>query len=242
MRIPRIFHADVLSEEQIITLERSTAHYLTKVLRLQAGAELTVFNGQGYEFSGRLETKEKEVSVYIKGRRYIDCESPLHITLIQGISKGERMDITIQKAVELGVTRIIPVTTQRTVVHLKGDRLEKRMKHWQGIIHSACEQCGRNTLPQLATITPLSSLLDTPIGSLKLLLSPYAKTSLSSLKPENKSIALLIGPEGGLQDNEINQALSKGFTAVRMGPRIMRTETAAIASLAVIQALWGDLT
>lgn len=184
----------------------------------------------------------QERGALVGERLMVSTESPLSLHLLQAVSKGERMDLVIQKAVELGVREITPVLTERCVVRLKGSRAEKRHRHWREIIINACEQCGRNRLPLLHHITPVEKVLDEPSGGLKLVLDPSAASSIGALaSPRDGEVHLLIGPEGGLSDWELDQATLHGFTAVRLGPRILRTETAALASLSALQVLWGDL-
>lgn len=244
MRTPRLFIDQELITGNIISLDKNASSYLIKVLRLQSGSEINLFNGKpvnneyGY-YRASLKDTGKKTDVEIQDFIPDNNSSPIHITLLQGISKGDHMDITIQKAVELGVTEIIPVICERTVVNLKADRLDKKIKHWNGIVHSACEQSGRN---QLLTIhTPVKfeniQLQENATG---FILQPDSSHSLLNSEKSSK-VSLLIGPEGGFTDNEINSVLSKGYTAVKFGPRILRTETAAISAISIIQSSWGDL-
>lgn len=172
--------------------------------------------------------------------RDVERESPLDVTLAQAVSSGERMDFTLQKAVELGVRAIQPLASERSVVKLAGERADKRVAHWQGVVNAACEQSGRNRVPVVAPIQPFLHWLGTPHPGLNLLLSPQADAPLSALPRPEGPITLLIGPEGGFGRNEVEAALSVGFTPVRLGARILRTETAALATLATMHALWGD--
>jgi 16S rRNA (uracil1498-N3)-methyltransferase len=173
----------------------------------------------------------------------VEREAPLYILLAQGLSSGDRMDLTLQKSVELGVAAIQPVATERSVVKLKNERAAKRAEHWQNLVISACEQCGRNRVPPVAPLLGLGEWLaqiSQPGDELRLMLSPHAAVSLRELAPANGRIMLLAGPEGGLAPGEVQSAQSRGFAPVRLGPRVLRTETAALAALAAIQALWGD--
>ncbi len=176
-----------------------------------------------------------------------ECESPLRITLAQGISRGERMDYTLQKSVELGVSRIIPLSTERCGVKFDAKRAAKRLQHWQGVIISACEQSGRNDIPEILPTISLHAWLDAhrvpcqQQEALRLLLHPRATQSLRQLTPPTGEISLLIGPEGGLSDNEIDMATQCGFEGIQLGPRVLRTETAGVAALAALQSYWGDL-
>ena len=241
MRIPRIYLATSLAIGLKIELDKSAAHHISRVLRMDSHQDIILFNGEGGEYHATLSLQGK--SVYAQVNNFIerDTESHLNITLLQGISKGERMDICIQKAVELGVNKIVPVLCQRTVVNIKGERSEKKHQHWQGIIINACEQSGRTRLPQLADAIKLKDVICTPDLGLKLTLSPDSVTTLPNISSTDKHITLLIGPEGGLDAQEIELAQQHGFQAVRMGPRILRTETAAIAAIAALQTLRGDL-
>lgn len=241
MRIPRIFHPRPLSPHSRIALDESAARHVAKVLRLGNGATLRLFDGQGGEYPALIEEiGKREVIVALGEHAPIEVESPLMVTLAQGISKGERMDFTVQKAVELGVQRIVPLDTERSVVNLKGERRERKLEHWRGVIISACEQCGRNTLPELLPMQSLASWLETPQAGLPLLLDHRADSRIATLdKPQ--ALTLLIGPEGGLSEKEREQAYAAGYTGLRLGPRVLRTETAALTALAAMQSHWGDL-
>jgi 16S rRNA (uracil1498-N3)-methyltransferase len=242
MRIPRLFLDQPLASGTQITLDRDASRYLLQVLRLKPGRELRLFNGDGQDFHARVVDAAKQARVEIVAALENAAESPLQITLIQAISKGERMDYTLQKSVELGVTAIQPVFSARSVVRLDGDRLDKKQQHWLGVMRSACEQCGRSVVPKLHTALPLSDWLTAQAPtSGGLLLAPDASQSLGQISPLATGHSLLIGPEGGLEDGEIAAAIAAGFAAVRMGPRVLRTETAAVAALAVLQARFGDL-
>ena len=223
-------------------LEEAAARHLTRVLRLGPGAQLTLFDGTDGEYPATITTTGKrQVEVELGERVNVSLESPLSVTLAQGVSKGERMDYTIQKAVELGVSRIVPLNTERSVVNLKGERLEKKMQHWQGVIVSACEQCGRNTLPQLLPLQSIETWLAAGLkDDLGLLLDHRASETVASL-PQAGSVTLLIGPEGGLSAQEQALATASGYLGLRLGPRVLRTETAALTALAALQSRFGDL-
>jgi 16S rRNA (uracil1498-N3)-methyltransferase len=211
------------------------------VLRLGPGAELILFDGHGGDYLATLAMiAKREVVAEVGEHRQRECESPLGVTLAQGVSKGERMDFTIQKAVELGVQQIVPLSTERSVVNLKGERLERKMVHWQGVIISACEQCGRNTLPRLMPMQTLSAWLSHRVNGTGLLLDHRAEETVPSLKRPNE-VTMLIGPEGGLSERERESAYAAGYLGLRLGPRILRTETAALTALAALQSYWGDL-
>lgn len=241
MRVPRIFQHQQLRAGSRLALDESAARHVARVLRLGIGAELRLFNGRGGEYPAIIdEIGKREVLVTLGEHRLIEVESPLSVTLAQGVSKGERMDFTIQKAVELGVQRIVPLDTQRSVVNLKGERRERKLDHWRGVVISACEQCGRNTLPELMPMQSLDSWLATPLQGTGLLLDPHVKNSIHTLS-KTDTLTLLIGPEGGLSEHERESAYAAGYTGLRLGPRILRTETAALTALAALQSHWGDL-
>lgn len=242
MRISRLYIDSPLKTGIQVSLDAEQLNYVSRVLRLKAGYELIVFNGNGGEFFATISELHKKAGTIVVGKfRDIDLESPLDITLVQGISRGERMDYTLQKAVELGVNRITPVFTERTVVNLEGARLASRMHHWQGIIRSACEQCGRNIIPDLSRAVSLTEHLNIDSAEHKLMLHANTDKTFTHLDYQQGAISLLIGPEGGLSDIERNKAVNKGFQTITMGPRILRTETAGIAALASLQVLFGDI-
>mgnify|MGYP000892791689 CR=1 FL=1 len=229
-----------------IALPERVAHHASKVLRLRNGSMLLLFNGEGGEFSARIVAVERAtVNVDVLAWSAVERESPLAITLVQALQAGEKMDLTVQKAVELGVTRIVPVISRRGVVRLADERALRRTEHWRGVAAAACEQCGRNRLPEIAPPEGLERWLSRPTNSgvLRLMLAPAANHSLASLSgpPPEGRIELLIGAEGGLAPEEIGKAALAGFRPVRLGPRILRTETAGLAALAAIQFFWGDL-
>ena len=203
---------------------------------------MSLFNGDNHAYSARILSIEKQdIAVLIESRVALSCESTLSILLVQGISSGERMDYTLQKAVELGVAAIQPIQAERSVVKLAGERREKRMQHWQNVVTAACEQCGRNKVPE---VKPVSGLMDW-LGEQgsegqRILLAPDAEMRLRELAQPAGAVTLAVGPEGGFSDKEQTALLQYGFTPVRLGPRVLRTETAALAALASMQALWGD--
>jgi len=246
MKSPRIYIDQPLHDHATLTLTGEQANHL-RVLRLRPGNPLVLFNGQGGEYPAQLlalERRQAEVELGAHSPR--EAESPLDITLLQGVSKGDRMDWTIQKAVELGVSRIVPVFTARSVVQLAGDRLDKKAAHWAGVVLSACEQCGRNRLPLLQSPMPLAQALVAEARGLRCLLDPTGARRPSELPapafwPEAGQLTLLVGPEGGLSDGEIRAARDQDYLPLLLGPRVLRTETAGIAALAAFQVLWGDL-
>ena len=243
MHLSRFYTERSLSPGQNVILEEATSHHLLRVLRLKAGESLLLFNGDGKEYQAVLkESANKQARILVENSRQPERESKLHITLGQAISRGERMDFVLQKSVELGVESIAPLWTKRSQVQLSGKRLEKRLSHWRGVIRAACEQSGRVCLPKLqhpAKLPDWHSI--NRKQSLQLVFDPAASLQLSDLIPA-REIRILIGPEGGLEGEEISMVEESGFMRIRLGPRILRTETAALASVAAVQALWGDLS
>jgi 16S rRNA (uracil1498-N3)-methyltransferase len=241
MRISRLYLPLPLQSGETVSLDEDSAHYLRSVLRLKPGADLVVFNGEGGEFPARvLEAHREGVRLDLGERRERESESPLFTHLGLGISRGERMDLAIQKAVELGVSQLTPLFTEHCVVQLDAAKQAQRLKHWQGVVRSACEQCGRNRLPLISSPAHLDAWIGAQTGA-RLLLHPVGGVSLSDLPRPDGAITLLSGPEGGFSEREREAAIAAGFTALRLGPRVLRTETAALAALAAIQTLWGDL-
>lgn len=242
MAPPRIYHPGPLATGQTVTLTDRAGRHLVKALRLTPPAPVTLFNGDGIGYAGALERTAPDVGVRITGAGEPEPAAPLHITLAQAIAKGDRMDFAIQKAVELGVAQIIPLFTARTVVRLSGTRLRKRYLHWLGVVESACEQCGRNRLPGVTEPLTLDEWLADPPPGLRLALLPDGGEAPRRLQPPpDGRVTLLIGPEGGLAPEELAAATRQAFAGLRLGPRILRTETAPLAAVAVLQALWGDL-
>ncbi|WP_434772719.1 16S rRNA (uracil(1498)-N(3))-methyltransferase [Pseudomonas entomophila] len=238
MRVSRFFIDAALSLGEH-DLPEAQAHYIGRVLRLAAGAAVQLFDGSGQEFRGQvLEVGKKSVRVTLDQALPGQPESPLHIHLGQGLSRGERMDWAIQKATELGAQEITPIVSERCEVRLKDERADKRMAHWRQVAISACEQCGRSTLPVIHPPMPLAEWIASTDADLKLVLHPVAEPLTTHERPAR--LAFLIGPEGGLSEAEVEQAKGKGFHAARLGPRVLRTETAPVAALAVAQQLWGD--
>jgi 16S rRNA (uracil1498-N3)-methyltransferase len=239
--MPRFFVDLPLSPGAKIELPPVPAHHASRVLRLVKGSEVVLFNGQGGEYPAVLEWVDKDmVTARCREWRDIERESSLDIRLAQGISSGERMDYTLQKAVELGVTAIQPLAMRRSVVKLSSERAEKRVTHWQGIVMAACEQSGRNHLPVVAPPLDIPQWLASSPQGLKLFLSPEAETTLKELPYPSGPVWLVAGPEGGFEPEESELIRDFGFTPVRLGPRILRTETAALAAVAAMQVLWGD--
>jgi 16S rRNA (uracil1498-N3)-methyltransferase len=241
MNQPRFYCREALSPGAHIDLPEPVARHAVRVLRLPPGAAVVLFDGRGGEYEARIERIERDRVVAALGAwRDVERESPLAVTLVQAVQAGEKMDFTVQKAVELGVAQIVPVDSRRSVARLSGERAARRVAHWQGVAASACEQCGRNQVPLVASLEKLENWLARPVGgALRLILAPDAEQALVDLPPASE-VQLLIGAEGGLDPQEIAAARQVGFTAVRMGPRVLRTETAGLAALAALQAAWGD--
>jgi 16S rRNA (uracil1498-N3)-methyltransferase len=241
----RIHFPGPIEAGAVCTLAASQSHHLRSVLRLKPGDAVTLFDGAGAEYAATvLRPGSRGVAVAVGERRMVSRESPLAVTLAQAISSGERMDYTIQKAVELGIAAIQPLAASRSIVRLNAERARRRESHWRAVVIAACEQCGRNHLPPLAAVAPLErwlARLPAPAdGSPRLLLAPGAEQGLRGLARPRGPVIVLAGPEGGLTGEEEAAACRSGFVAVSLGPRVLRTETAAVAALAALQALWGD--
>jgi 16S rRNA (uracil1498-N3)-methyltransferase len=241
MRISRFFCAELDLRQSHFILPDAVFRHAVQVLRLRVGDSLRLFNGEGDECLAILSNVAKRsAEVEIESIIETDTESPLSITLLQGVSRGERMDYALQKAVELGVTRIMPVISERCNVQLDNGRAEKRMQHWQGVIISACEQSGRSIIPALDEVITLEQALLTPGLADGIVFDPLARRGIAQV-PKLDAVTLLIGPEGGLTEQEVMMAIQRQFMAVRFGPRILRTETAAAAAIAVLQTQMGDM-
>lgn len=245
MTAPRFYSPVRLSADSSIDLSENAARHACRVLRLRAGDDLTLFDGAGGEYTARIaEVARERVSVEVLEWRDAECEAPIRLSLVQALQAGEKMDMTMQKAVELGVARIVPVASKRSVVRLDGERAQRRLAHWRGVVASACEQCGRNRVPEVSPLAGLDRWLGQPAaaGVLRLMLVPGAAQTLNDLAPPapGGEVELLIGAEGGLAPEEVALAAAAGYQGVRLGPRILRTETAGLAALAAIQCLWGD--
>lgn len=239
----RLFVSAALGNGAELELAGEQARYLGRVLRARVGDRISVFNGDDGEWSADILAITKgTVRVALIEHVATDTESPLKVHLVQGISRGERMDFVVQKATELGVKRITPVLTDYGVVKLDGKRADKRREHWQRIAESACEQCGRVRPPLVDAPVALNRWFGEFSGdSTQLVLQPDASMALDDKQAPTTKVCLLIGPEGGFSDREYGDAAAAGFDAVSLGPRILRTETAAVAALTIVQALWGDL-
>ena len=242
MRIPRIYLPQPLTSGNQIALNDNALRHVVQVLRLKTGHPLILFNDQGGEFEAQLvKVAKREAIVQVGDFRDVNRESELFTCLGLGISKGDRMDFALQKSVELGVNEITPLFTEHCVVNLTNNRVLKKHEHWQAVMISACEQSGRNTIPTLHTAQPFSEWLDNAQASTKLILDPEADKTLATIKLQKPEVVLTIGPEGGFSQNEIEQAVETGYQGVKLGPRVLRAESAALAGLAAVQCLWGDL-
>ncbi|MEN3158018.1 16S rRNA (uracil(1498)-N(3))-methyltransferase [Alkalimonas sp. NCh-2] len=240
MRIPRIF-VDLPLNTSSLSLPDEAAAHVGRVLRMQPGDALQLFNGDGKNYSAQIEhLSKKQVQVSVTSSEPNATESNLHLHLGQVISRGDRMDFAIQKAVELGVSVITPLFSERCGVKLDGERLEKKQQQWQKIVHSACEQSGRSQVPKIQPALPLASWLAEPTKDVKLTLHPWASDTIKTLVPA-QSIRLMIGPEGGFSEQEMAAALAAGYLGIRLGPRVLRTETAALTAISALQLQFGDL-
>lgn len=240
MRKSRIFTSQSLLTTGSVELADSTGHYLTRVLRLSEGDSVILFNGDGQDYSAEITgVRSQRVQVRILGSELPGNESPLKITLVQAISRGERMDYALQKATELGVYCIQPLFSHRVGVRLDASRQAKRMKHWQGVVVSACEQSGRAFVPEVRTPLSIPDWLSETDGTQRLVLDPFAKTKLLDVSITGDALHILVGPEGGITDDELAETRAHDVTAVSLGPRVLRTETAGPAVIAVLQAKTG---
>ena len=244
MRIPRIHTDQSLQPGAEVLLPEQAGEHVARVLRLERGHPLILFNGDGREYDAELAALAKRaVTAQVLAVRAVDRESPLKLTLAQSIARGEKMDWILQKATELGVARIVPLVSERTEVKLDEERAERRMAHWHSVIAGACEQCGRNLLPELAPPQRLDRWLGAlgDTAALRLALLPEGDSTLRHLPPVDNGAILAIGPEGGFSDNDVAMFRHAGFQGLRLGPRILRTETAGLAAIAALQGLSGDL-
>lgn len=237
---PRFYIDAPLRAGSVCTLSEDAAHHAIHVLRLRAGEEITVFNGRGGEFAARIVSIQRlKIAVDLLHHREIERESPLRVTLVQGVSAGDKMDSTLRKAVELGVAEVQPVLAARSVARPKGERAEGRRAHWQKVVIAACEQCGRNCIPEVHALIALSNYR--PSGTaMRILLSPLAQQPLSELSLQGSDFVVAAGPEAGFTSEEEAALVSSGFVPALLGPRVLRTETAAVAALAALSALRGD--
>ena len=248
MSLPRFYCSELKPIEGAtlgaeVSLPEAAAHHAVRVLRLREGDEVVLFNGCGQAWQGRISAAGRSVSVTISAALNSNTEAPLNITLVQALPSGDKMDWVVQKAVELGVMRIQPIAAQRCVVKLSGERALKRVTHWQEVAVGACEQSGRNVVPQVLPILDLARYLAQPsaAGDYRFLLAPGGGQRLREMAAPMIGVSLLIGPEGGFAPEEEAAAKGAGFSPLLLGPRILRTETAGLAAIAAMMALWGDL-
>jgi len=246
MRRIRLYSDQPMQTDDLIELEGRPAHHLLRVLRRRAGDHVTLFNGDGQEHEGRITelTGRDRCRLQLTRSTRPDAESPLEITLIQAVGRGDRMDWALQKSVELGVAGLQPVLSERTEVRLAGSRADKRMAHWQSVVIAACEQSGRVRIPTLHPLCDIGEVGAAPsMDALSLYLDPEGEGRLDDLnEPGGKAIRLAVGPEGGFSDRDMKGLRQSGFVGMKLGPRVLRTETAGPAVLAILQSRWGDLS
>ncbi len=240
--IPRIHCPFPLALGAAVELPPEASHHVTKVLRMGEGDVLILFDGRGGEWTARLHRVGKAMAAVLESFDEADRESPISVTLIQGLPAADKMDWIVQKSTELGIARIRPVVARRSVIRLSGERMERRVAHWQAIAVAACEQCQRNRVPEVAPLVDLMDYLAEEAGSseCRLMLAPGAELRLKEIEPPTGRVTLLVGPEGGFEEGELVAARLMGFRPIGLGPRVLRTETAGIAALAAMLALWGD--
>ncbi len=241
MRVSRLYVPQPLTPNQTVELDEDNAHYVRTVLRLKPDDTITLFNGDGREYASVLgEVSRKHVRLSVQSCNAHTVESPLQVILGLGVSRGDRMDLSVQKAVELGANKITPLLTERCVIQFTAEKKQQRLHHWQKIIQHAVEQSGRTVMPELTEVEAIQNWVNHQDTGLKVFLDPYAENNLTDLQPTDATVVLLTGPEGGFTEQERKLAVSAGFTPVRLGNRILRTETASIAALSAVQMLWGD--
>ncbi len=242
----RFYHSKTININEIIVLDDFATHHALKVLRLKKGDELILFNGDGYDFQGQIfNIAKKRVEVMINSRRIVANESDLKVTLLQTLTSNEKMDLIIQKTTELGISEIQPIVCERGIVKIKNDKIEKRLLHWKQVSIGACEQCGRAQIPVINKPENITKYLEKIImsdKSLKIILSPTAIKSLNEISYNiDQNIKVLIGPEGGFSKKELELATLKNFLPIKIGPRILRTETAPISIMSILQYKYGDI-
>lgn len=242
MRVSRLYVQQPLQVGEAITLDSAPAHYVRRVLRLKTGAQVVLFNGDGDEFTATILRvgRKDDVQVSIDVQETVNRESALQIVLGICISRGERMDVAIQKSVELGVQSMVPLISQRCVVRLDESRQQQRYQHWLGVIQNACEQSGRTKLPELLPIQQLSDWLCGSTCGTRLIMDPLSPAALNQTQHQGDTVSLLVGPEGGFDPSEREMAIQEGFQGFCLGPRILRAETAVLAGVTALQLRWGD--
>ena len=245
MRLSRIFVKQPLSEGARLLLDSDTSHYLRNVLRLKTGAVVALFNGDDcFDYPAELSYQSKQAIALVHGKISVDTESSLATDILQGLSRSDHMDWMIQKSTELGVRRISVFNSSHSQIPLKPKQMERKMSHWQAVAIKACEQSGRHRLPQINFYKSLADLLDEPVDRELRLLLDFEGDELQKAHDKGNTVrhvSLLVGPEGGLSGSEIELAREAGFNSVKLGPRVLRTETAAVTALAIVQTLWGDI-
>lgn len=240
MFIPRIYYATSLSKNQALSLDSEASHYVSKVLRLKENDKLFLFNGEGGEYLAQIKHLSKTVMVQLLEFQTLNRESNIHIHLGHGLARGDKMDWVIQKTSELGVSVISPLETQKSIVKLENDRKEKRQTHWERIAISACEQSGRTSIPQIHQPQPVKAWALQSFEGLSIFFDPNSTTSIKSLE-SHRQFRIAVGPESGWHDDEVQFLKSHGFLALSLGPRILRTETASVTAISLLQGLFGDL-
>jgi 16S rRNA (uracil1498-N3)-methyltransferase len=240
----RFYHSENLELKHVVELIVQTHIHATKVLRLKVGDQFALFNGDGYDYVAKvIELSKHKTSVEIIDRYQVNHESPLKITLAQGLAAGDKMDWIIQKAVELGIQSIQPLLTERSIVKLDRERADKKLEHWRTVAISACEQTGRSIIPDILSPIHLVQWLSNQnqtANSLKLILTPAKAQNINHLEKPSSPVVFMVGPEGGFSEKEMNLALSSSFVPVNFGKRVLRTETASVVALSIMQNLWGD--
>ena len=242
----RFYHSKTINIGEIIVLDNFAAHHALKVMRMKEGDELILFDGNGSDFQGKVvNVTKKKVKVIINFKRNIKNESDLKVTLLQALTSNDKMDLIKKKTTELGISEIQPIVCERSIIKIKNDKIEKRLLHWKQVSISACEQCGRAKTPVIKTpenVTQYLEKIKTPDNSLKIILSPSATKSLNEINYNfNQNIKVLIGPEGDFSKKELELAIKKGFLPIKIGPRILRTETAPITIMSILQYKYGDI-
>ena len=240
----RFYHSENLELKHVVELIAQTHIHATKVLRLKVGDQFALFNGDGYDYVAKvIELSKHKTSVEIIDRYEVNHESPLKITLAQGLAAGDKMDWIIQKAVELGIQSIQPLLTERSIIKLDRERADKKLEHWRTVAISACEQTGRSIIPDILSPIHLVQWLSNQnqiANSLKLILTPAKAQNINHLEKPSSPVVFMVGPEGGFSEKEMNLALSSSFVPVNFGKRVLRTETASVVALSIMQNLWGD--
>ncbi len=241
LHIPDVITIDNGTDPPIVTLDSDASRYLCKVMRYDVGDQVVLFNGDGNDYTASILNAGKSVQLQINASSRNTTESPVHITLVQALAKGTKLELIIQKATELGVGRITPVSTERSVLQVEKKRSERKLEHWNKIASSACAQCNRSVIPTIDPIIELSQWFTEHESEHSVLIDPAATSSFKALVPNN-AINILVGPEGGFSDKELALAQASGVATVRCGPRVLRTETAGFAAIAIVQALIGDMS